>query len=133
VKTVAGKSYKDMNLYSCIVLNLLASAMGIDPQQKDLKDKLDRIMLREFEGLSKSEIMHHIRSNHNMTERILEHLREEGLIEILHEDRSYSIVPTRKGLLHVNEFNRFYSSIYSKQIEDHYRYLGLPSWYIKNG
>ncbi len=126
---MASKSYKDMNLYSCIVLNLLASAMEIDTQQKDLEEKLDLLLLDDVEGLSKSEIMHHIRSNHNMTERILKHLEESEYIDIRKDERSYRIVPTKNGLLHVGEFNKFYSSIYSKQIEDHYRYIGLPAWY----
>lgn len=129
---MASKSYKDMNLYSCIVLNLLASAMGIDPQQKDLDEKLDLLLLEEIDGLSKSEIMHHIRSNHNMTQRILDHLESEEYIEIIKDERSYRIIPTKMGLLHVSEFNKFYSSIYSKQIEDHYRYIGLPAWYRKH-
>ena len=129
---MAKKSYKDMNLYSCIVLNLLASALGIDPQQKELETKLDLILLENPDGLSKSEIMHHIRSNHNMTERILNHLESEGFIRIEKDERTYSVIPTRKGLLHVGEFNKFYASIYSKQIEDHYRYIGLPSWYRKH-
>ena len=126
---MAKRSYKDINLYSCIVLNLLSSALEIDLSQKELREKLDQIMLREKEGLSKSEIMHHIRSNHNMTSRILEHLEEQGYIEVVKDERGYSVLPTREGILHVMEFNRFYASIYAKQIEDHYRYLGLPAWY----
>ena len=126
------KSYKDMNLYSCIVLNLLASAIGIDPQQKELESKLDLILRKERDGLSKSEIMHHIRSNHNMTERILKHLEGEEFINIIKDERSYRILPTKKGLVHVGEFNKFYSSIYSKQIEEHYRYIGLPAWYRRH-
>jgi predicted transcriptional regulator len=129
---VAKKSYKDMNLYSCIVLNLLASALGIDPQQKDLDGKLDLLLHESKTGLSKSEIMHHIRSNHNMTERILNHLKNEDYIDIDKDERTYKVLPTKKGLLHVGEFNKFYASIYSKQIEDHYRYIGLPAWYRKH-
>ena len=128
-----GKSYKDINLYSCIVLNLLASAMGIDLQQKELGSKIDLLLTEALEGLSKSEIMHHIRSNHNMTERVLSHLEGEGYISIERDERSYNVIPTKKGLLHVSEFNRFYASIYSRQIEDHYRYIGLPAWYRMNG
>lgn len=123
------RSYKDMNLYSCIVLNLLTSVIGIDLSQKDLKEKLDLILHQNEEGLSKSEIMHHIRSNHNMTTRILDHLMEEKFITIEKDEKGYAVFPTREGLLHVREFNRFYASIYSKQIEEHYRYLGLPAWY----
>ncbi|MDG6224165.1 MAG: hypothetical protein QCI82_01485 [Candidatus Thermoplasmatota archaeon] len=128
-----GKSYKDINLYSCIVLNLLASAMGIDLQQKDLGSKIEQLLSGGIDGLSKSEIMHHIRSNHNMTERVLSHLEGEGYISVDRDERSYKVVPTKKGLLHVADFNRFYASIYSRQIEDHYRYIGLPAWYRISG
>jgi len=125
------RKYKDLNVYSCIVLNMLSSALGIDLQQKDLDVKLDTNLLSRSDGLTKSEIMHAIRSNHNMTERILDHLQDEGYVEVRREERGYRILPTRAGLLHVRDFNRFYASIYSKQIEDHYRYMGLPSWYLR--
>jgi DNA-binding MarR family transcriptional regulator len=64
-----------------------------------------------------------------MTSRILESLEEQGFIRVEKDERSYSVFPTAKGLLHVREFNRFYASIYSSQIEEHYRYIGLPAWY----
>lgn len=120
-----------MNLYSCIVLNLLASATGVDLYQKDFEEKIDGVLKKPGRGLTKSEIMHEIRSNHNMTEKILNHLKEEGFIVVERDERSYRVYPTREGLLHVREFNRFYARIYAKQIEDHYRYVGLPSWYRK--
>lgn len=120
-----------MNLYSCIVLNFLASATGIDLYQRGLEEKLDEVLKGHRRGLTKSEIMHEIRSNHNMTEKILRHLEEEGFIVIERDERSYRVYPTKEGLLHVREFNRFYARIYAKQIEDHYRYVGLPSWYRK--
>ncbi len=126
---MAKRSYKDMNLYSCIVLNLLSSALGIDLSQDGLEEKLGSILRKNRDMLSKSEIMHHIRSNHNMTTRILSSLEEEGYIEIEKGEKGYGVKPTREGLLHVREFNRFYASIYRKQIEEHYRYLGLPAWY----
>ena len=125
------RTYKDLNVYSCIVLNMLSSALGIDLQQKDLEGKISEILRRSDVGLSKSEVMHSIRSNHNMTERILSHLETEGYVKVEKDQRGYRVIPTEKGLLHVREFNRFYASVYSKQIEDHYRYIGLPAWYIK--
>ncbi|MGA1792922.1 MAG: hypothetical protein ACMUHM_03135 [Thermoplasmatota archaeon] len=128
---MGSRRYKDMNLYSCIVLNLLSSALGIDLSQKGLEDKLDHILRKAEEGLSKSEIMHHIRSNHNMVTRILSDLEEKGFVEVSSSESGYSVRPTRNGILHVRDFNRFYASIYSSQIEDHYRYLGLPAWYRK--
>jgi predicted transcriptional regulator len=123
------RSYKDMNLYSCIVLNLLTSVLGIDLSQEGLDNKLEMILYNNKEGLSKSEIMHHIRSNHNMTTRIMDHLVDEKYIVVDKDEKGYTVFPTKDGLLHVRDFNRFYASIYSKQIEDHYRYIGLPAWY----
>lgn len=125
------KMYKDLNIYSCMVLNMLSSALGIDLQQPNLQEKMGPKLDGLGEGLSKSEVMHAIRSNHNMTEKILSHLEGEGFIRIVRGERGYQVVPTMKGLLHVREFNRFYASIYAKQIEEHYRYLGLPSWYLR--
>ena len=129
---MSARKYKDMNLYSCIVLNLLASALEIDLTQKDIEDKLNSLIDRMKEGLSKSEIMHAIRSNHNMTEKILKHLVGEGYIKVERTEKSYQIYPTTDGRLHVRDFNKFYASIYSKQIEEHYRYVGLPAWYRRH-
>lgn len=126
------RSYKDLNLYSCIVLNLLSSAMGIDLSQKELGSKIEKLVETRSEGLSKSEIMHHIRSNHNMTSKILEHLEEQEFVRVEKDERNYSVLPTVKGLLHVSEFNRFYAAIYGSQIEEHYRYMGLPAWYRRS-
>ena len=126
------KTYKDMNLYSCIVLNLLASSIGLDLSQKDFERKARRILEEMEGGLTKSEIMHEMRSNHNMTEKILKHLLSESLIRVERGERNYNILPTMGGLMHVREFNRFYASIYSKQIEEHYRFVGLPAWYRRH-
>lgn len=128
---LGARKYKDMNLYSCIVLNLLASALEVDLSRMDPDNKLKSLLSDMEEGLSKSEIMHAIRSNHNMTQKILDHLQKEGFIEVKKGEKSYSVYPTMEGLKHVKEFNKFYASIYSKQIEDHYRYIGLPAWYRK--
>ena len=128
---MSGKSYKDMNLYSCIVLNLLASVVGLDLSQEDFERKAKKTLRSTESGLTKSEIMHEIKSNHNMTEKILTHLESECYIIVGKGERSYRVVPTLEGLIHVREFNRFYASIYSKQIEEHYRFVGHPAWYRK--
>ncbi|MGA1821873.1 MAG: winged helix-turn-helix domain-containing protein [Thermoplasmatota archaeon] len=129
---MSARKYKDMNLYSCIVLNLLASALQIDLTQKDIENKLGPLIDRMKEGLSKSEIMHAIRSNHNMTEKILNHLVDEGYIKVDRTEKSYQIYPTEEGMMHVRDFNKFYASIYAKQIEEHYKYIGLPAWYRRH-
>ncbi|MGA1819736.1 MAG: hypothetical protein ACMUHU_01875 [Thermoplasmatota archaeon] len=61
-------------------------------------------------------------------EQLKSHL---NLVEVSASDSVYGVRPTRDGILHVRDFNRSYASIYSDQIEDHYRYLGLPAWFRK--
>jgi len=122
------RRYKDHKIYSCFVLNQLVSAIGIDIYQKDLEEKIEEILQRADYRVTKADIMHEIKSNHNMTNKILDTLLEDGLIEMEQEERSYRILITRKGIFHIREFNRFYLQIYAEQIKDHYRYRGLPSW-----
>jgi len=129
------KQYKDYKIYSCFVLNRLVSALGIDLYQQDLESKLDEILARDDEKsvVTKADIRHEIRSNHNMTEKVLDALVEEGLvlIEKDEEGKRYKIRITKAGVLHVRKFNEFFAQIYDEQIKDHYRYRELPSWFRK--
>lgn len=83
--------------------------------------------------VTKADVMHEIRSNHTMTNKILTNLEEDGLIVMEREERSFHIFITRKGILHIREFNRFYLRIYSDAIKDHYKYRGPPAWARKSG
>ena len=122
------RRYKDYKIYSCFVLNQLVSALGIDIYQDNLEDKIDAILARADYKVTKADVMHEIRSNHNMTNKILSLLEEDGLITIQRDERSFKIMITKKGILHIREFNRFYLRIYAEQIKDHYRYRGAPPW-----
>jgi predicted transcriptional regulator len=128
----AGRKYKDYKIYSCFVLNKLVSALGIDLYQENLEEKVDDILATRPQELTKAEIRHEIRSNHNMTEKILGELVEEGLIEIERLERKYCVRITKKGVLHIRRFNEFYSQIYEAQIRDHYKYRELPAWFISS-
>jgi predicted transcriptional regulator len=119
----AGRKYKDYKIYSCFVLNKLVSA---------LEQKLDDIIKNIPQELTKADIRHEIRSNHNMTEKILEELIAEELIEILKLERKYCVRITKKGILHIRKFNEFYAQIYESQIRDHYKYQELPAWFLKH-
>ena len=68
------KSYKDYKIYCCFTLNRLVSELGIDLYQEGLEDKLDAILAANDRGISKEEIKHEIRSNHFMTNKVLEKL-----------------------------------------------------------
>jgi predicted transcriptional regulator len=126
----AGRKYKDYKIYSCFVLNKLVSALGIDLYQENLEEKLDDILKERPQELTKAEIRHEIRSNHNMTEKILNELVDEGHIEIERLERKYCVRITKKGVLHIRKFNEFYAQIYEAQIRDHYRYRDLPAWFV---
>jgi predicted transcriptional regulator len=128
----AGRKYKDYKIYSCFVLNKLVSALGIDIYQEELEEKLDDILAKAPQELTKADIRHEIRSNHNMTEKILEELIAEELLEILKLERKYCVRITKKGVLHIRKFNEFYASIYEAQIRDHYKYQELPAWFLKH-
>ena len=130
--TDAGRKYKDYKIYSCFVLNKLVSALGIDIYQENLEEKLDDILKGVKQELTKADIRHEIRSNHNMTEKILEELATEGLIEIERLERKYCVRITKKGVLHIRKFNEFYAQIYEDQIRDHYKYQELPAWFVKH-
>ena len=120
--------YKDQKIYSCIVLNLLVSAIDIDLEQKDLEEKVDKILVKCTLRVTKADIRHEIKSNHNMTNKVLNSLVDDKLIIIIKEDKSYNVAITKKGILHIKKFNEFYSSIYRDQLKDHYRFKGLPLW-----
>lgn len=126
----AGRKYKDYKIYSCFVLNKLVSALGIDIYQESLAEKLEDILKERSQELTKADIRHEIRSNHNMTEKILNELIEDGLIVIERLERKYCVRITAKGILHIRKFNEFYAQIYESQIRDHYRYQTLPAWFV---
>ena len=83
--------------------------------------------------VTKDDIRHELQTNHKMTSSVLDYLIEEGHIPMELEGRSYRINITKSGILHIREFNKFYSAFSSSQIIDHYRLRGLPSWYTEVG
>ncbi len=121
--------YKSYKVYRVIILNLLAQELDINLYQKNLEDKLDSILARANYRITKSQIRHEIRSNHKMTEKVLRELESEGLIEMIPQERTTLVRITKKGVLHLQKWNRFYINLYREQIVDHYRYVGLPKWF----
>ena len=121
------RSYKDFKIYGCFTLNRLVSELGIDIYQDGLEEKLDRV-LPMAHGLSKEEIKHEIMSNHFMTNKVLESLQEEGLVEVRQMEGRYEVVITKAGVLYIRKYNEFFFKLYEEQIRDHYRYRGLPPW-----
>jgi len=127
--------YKGLEVYCCLALNRIAQQLGIDLNQADLEAKLDDVLKEKNKGVPKVELSYELRSNHYMTNKVLEVLEEEGLVTVEKEPngREYQVKITKKGVLHLSKFNQFYSVIFKKYIIDHYRYSSLPSWFVQEG
>ena len=123
------RRYKDSKIYSCFVLNRLVSELGIDLYQSSLDEKLDTLLEKHSNPLSKEDIKHEIRSNHYMTEKVIQALLEDGLIRMEKIEGRYRIFITREGVLHARKFNEFYKELYREQIKDHYRFRKMPYWF----
>ena len=121
------KRYKDYRFYAFVVLNFIASTLDIHIFQKDLGEKVEPI-LKEQTGVSKSSIMYEINSNHNMTNKVLDYLIEEELIEVKTSGSEYNIRITKKGIMYLREYSRFYITLFKKEISELYRYRAVPVW-----
>lgn len=122
------RAYKDYKIYCCFTLNRLVAELGINLYQPDLESKLDRLLNDSVTGISKEEVKHEIRSNHFMTNKVIEKLLEDGLVTVDLHDGRYQVRITKQGVLYIRKYNEFFLSIYAEQIRDHYRYRGLPHW-----
>jgi len=123
------KKYKTWELYMCLALNRLVSALDIDLYQDGLEEKLDEILQSADNKVPKVEISYEIKSNHHMTNKILQKLEDMGLIAVEKEERTYNISITKKGVLYIRKYNEFYISMYEDIIKDHYKYRPLPAWF----
>src|SRR5947207_2181333 len=116
------RPYKDLVIYGCFVLNRLVADIGIDLYQDGLESKLE-IVLPNQRGMSKEEVKREIKSNHFMTDRVIESLQEEGHVSVQVLEGHYWIRLTR-----IRQYNEFYRKIYTEQIRDHYRFTQAPFW-----
>ncbi len=121
--------YKDYKVYCCFALNRLVAELGIDLYQDGLEEKVDDILGRSDASVSKEDIKHEIRSNHYMTNKVIDQLVADGFVTVEQEGGRYRIRITKEGLQHIRRYNAFYKKIYDEQIRDHYKYTGLPYWF----
>jgi hypothetical protein len=121
------RPYKDLVIYGCFVLNRLVAGMGIDLYQDGLEAKLETVLPNQH-GMSKEEVKREIKSNHFMTDRVIEALLKDGHVTVEVVEGRYRIRTTRAGVLHIRRFNEFYRRIYTEQIRDHYRFTKAPFW-----
>jgi predicted transcriptional regulator len=125
------KKYKSWELYMCLALNRLVMELDLDLYQDGLESKLEDILSRSESKLPKSEISYEIKSNYQMTNKILKKLKDMGLIKMERDEdgRSYNISITKEGVLYIRKYNEFYISMYEDIIKDHYKYRPIPSWF----
>ncbi len=121
------RPYKDLVIYGCFVLNRLVADLGIDLYQESLEEKLDAILPRQ-QGVSKEEVKREIKSNHFMTERVLEALVKDAYVTVEEREGHYRVRITKDGVIHIRKYNEFYRKIYQEQIRDHYRFTKAPFW-----
>ncbi len=121
------RPYKDLVIYGCLVLNRLVAEMGIDLYQDGLEAKLGAFLPTQ-RGISKEEVKREIKSNHFMTERVLEHLLKDRLVTLEEREGRYRVRITHEGVVHIRRYNEFYRKIYQEQIRDHYRFTQPPFW-----
>ena len=121
------RPYKDLVIYGCFVLNRLVADMGIELYQDGLDSKLDAVLPTQ-RGISKEEVKREIKSNHFMTDRVIEALEKGRHVTVEVVDGHYRIRITRDGVLHIRRYNEFYRKIYTEQIRDHYRFTQAPFW-----
>ena len=122
------RPYKDFVIYGCFVLNRLVAELDIDLNQPDLESKLDALLRDRGSSLSKEEVKREIRSNHVMTNKVIDALAKDGLVTLSQEEGRYRVAITKAGVLHIRKYNEFYRRIYLEQIRDHYRYRPAPFW-----
>lgn len=122
------RPYKDFVIYGCFVLNRLVAGLDIDLYQDRLEEKLESILAERRASISKEEVKREIRSNHVMTNKVIEALVKDGLVGVTQEEGRYRISITKAGVLHIRKYNEFYLRMYQEQIRDHYRYRPAPYW-----
>jgi predicted transcriptional regulator len=121
------KRYKDYRFYAFVVLNFISSTLDINIFQKDLSAIISPI-LESQNGISKSAVMYEINSNHNMTNKVLNYLTKENLIDIQTSGGEYNIKITKQGIFYLREYSRFYIHLFNEEIAELYKYRQVPVW-----
>lgn len=122
------RHYKGYRIYAYIALARLFAELNLDLQQADLVARVEERLAAYGGRVSKEEILHAIRSNSHMTDKVLEHLVDDGYAVVLRDERGYDIRITKKGVEHLREYHRLYRELYSQELRDHYRYVPPPAW-----
>jgi predicted transcriptional regulator len=122
-----GRTYKGYRVYAYIALTRLFAELDLDLGQPDLASRVVSALADDRGRVSKEEILHAIRSNSHMTDKVLEFLGGEGFIRVAQDERGYDIRITPKGVEHLGRYHQFYRDLYRRELAQHYRYVRPPS------
>ena len=123
------RRYKSWELYACLALNRLAEELNIDIYQPKIDAVLDKVFEGDVPSIPKVEISYEIKSNHHMTNKVLDKLEKDGFILITKDERRYNLSITKEGVLYLRRFNAYFVHTYNEIIRDHYRFKQLPQWF----
>ncbi|MCI4363737.1 MAG: hypothetical protein L3K13_05470 [Thermoplasmata archaeon] len=125
---MAERQYKGYRVYAYIALARLFAVLDLDLGQPDLLDQTPARILSARERVSKEEILHAIRSNSHMTDKVLEFLLAEKFVTLARDERGYDIRITTAGVEHLRRYRQLYRELYARELQEHYRYTGSPDW-----
>jgi predicted transcriptional regulator len=125
---VPERRYKGYRVYAYIALSRLFAELDLDLSAPSLSERIPESLAHPRGRVSKEEILHAIRSNSHMTEKVLEYLVQEGFATVARDALGYDIRITRAGVEHLRKFRQFYRELYARELSAHYRYTGSPGW-----
>ncbi|MCI4319146.1 MAG: hypothetical protein L3K23_03305 [Thermoplasmata archaeon] len=125
---MADRRYKGYRIYAYIALARLFAELNLDLRQDDVVHRAEAALASYSGRISKEEVLHAIRSNSHMTEKVLEFLTSEGYATVQRDDRGYDIRITPAGVDHLRKYNQFYRDLYRSELDQHYRFVRPPEW-----
>jgi predicted transcriptional regulator len=125
---VGERPYRGYRVYAFIALARLFHALDLDLGQSDLLERAPERIAQAAERISKEEVLHAIRSNSHMTEKVLNHLVEEGFATVRRNGAGYDIRITLEGVQHLRRYFPLYREMYARELDGHYRFTGEPDW-----
>lgn len=125
---MAERQYKGYRVYAYIALARLFAALDLSLDQPDLALRAPEAIAQPRERVSKEELLHAIRSNSHMTEKVIEYLLGERFVTLARDDRGYDIRITPTGVEHLRRYRQLYRELYARELQGHYRYTGAPEW-----
>jgi predicted transcriptional regulator len=125
---VAERHYKGYRVYAYIALARLFAELDLDLGSEQVLVLAPEAIRRLTRRVSKEEILHAIRSNSHMTDKVLEYLVQSEYASVSRDDRGYDVRITTAGVAHLRRYREFYRELYARELREQYRYVDRPGW-----